>query len=126
MCPKTRQDFEPETPPWLIEDWFPLGHRCMDTAPEGSFKTILGCWIAVCIASGTPVFGQPVQQGHVLIVDEETPETSLTYHLERFSMGLDIKYKDLPLSISSNRELSSFLANIWSAMFAGLPHIWQT
>jgi len=95
--PKTRKDFQPETPPWLIEDWFPLGHRCMDTAPEGSFKTILGCWIAVCIASGTPVFGQSVYQGNVLLVDEETPETSLTYHLERFSIGLGTKYKELPI-----------------------------
>ena len=99
MRPKTRKDFEGETPPWLIEDWFPLGHRGMDTAPEGSFKTILGCWLAVCIASGTPVFGHPVQQGNVLMVDEETPENSLNYHLDRFSRGLGYKYSDLPIYI---------------------------
>lgn len=95
--PKTRLDFELETPPWLIEDWFPLGHRCMDTAPEGSFKTMLGCWISVCIASGSPVFGQSVLQGNVVVVDEETPETSLNYHLERFSKGLGFRFKDLPI-----------------------------
>ena len=99
--PKTRKDFQPETPPWLIEDWFPLGHRCMDTAPEGSFKTILGCWIAVCIASGTPVFGQPVCQGSAMIIDEETPKFSLEYHLARFSQGLGFRYKDLPIYIFS-------------------------
>ena len=97
--PKTRNDFKPETPPWLIEDWFPLGHRGMDTAPEGSFKTILGCWLAVCIASGTPVFGHPVNKGPVLIVDEETPENSLSYHLDRFSQGLGYRYCDLPVHI---------------------------
>ena len=95
--PKTKDDFIPEEPPWLIDDWFPLGHRCMDTAPEGSFKTILGCWIAVCIASGNPVFGRPVHPGNVVIVDEETPESSLTYHLERFSAGLRIRFNDLPI-----------------------------
>jgi len=95
--PKTRQDFELETPPWLIEDWFPLGHRGMDAAPEGSFKTILGCWFAVSIASGSPIFGHPVLQGNVLMVDEETPESSLDYHLERFSKGLGFRYQDLPI-----------------------------
>ena len=99
--PKTRVDFELEPPPWLIEDWFPLGHRCMDTAPEGSFKTILGCWIAICVASGSPVFGHPVLQGNVIIVDEETPEPSLKYHLERFSSGLGFRFKDLPIYLLS-------------------------
>ena len=94
---KTRKDFELESPPWLIENWFPLGHRGMDTGPEGSFKTIWGCWLAVCVASGSPVFGQPVNQGPVIIVDEETPESSLTYHLERFSKGLGFRLKDLPI-----------------------------
>lgn len=99
--PKTRKDFEPDIPPWLIEDWFPLGHRGMDTAPEGSFKTILGCWFAVCIASGTSIFGFPVNQGPVMMVDEETPESSLKYHLERFSAGLGYDFNDLPIHIHS-------------------------
>lgn len=99
--PKSKKDFVLDTPPWLIDDWFPLGHRGMDTAPEGSFKTIHGCWIAVCIASGTPVFRYPVNQGPVLIVDEETPESSLKYHMERFSAGLGYKFEDLPIYIQS-------------------------
>ena len=98
---KTRNDFELEVPPWLIEDWFPLGHRCMDTAPEGSFKTMFGCWVAVCVASGSPVFGQPVYQGKVAIVDEETPQSSLKYHLERFSKGLGYRLKDFPIYLFS-------------------------
>ena len=96
---KTRADYEPEPPPWLIENWFPLGHRGMDTAPEGSFKTIWGCWLAVCVASGTPVFGHPVQQGYAVIVDEETPEVSLNLHLDRFSKGLGYRLKDLPIEV---------------------------
>ena len=96
---KTRADFLPESPPWLVENWFPLGHRGMDTAPEGSFKTIWGCWLAVCIASGTPIFGHPVNQGTVLMIDEETPENSLNYHLDRFSRGIGYRYNDLPIHI---------------------------
>lgn len=98
---KTINDFELEPPPWLIEDWLPLGHKGMDTAPEGSFKTILGCWMAVCIASGNPIFGQPTYQGKVMMVDEETPKSSLEYHLERFSLGLGLRYKDLPIYVFS-------------------------
>jgi len=96
---KTPKDFtlDPVVPPWLIEKWFPSGHRCMDTAPEGSFKTIFGCWVSVCVAAGMSVFGRPTRQGNVLIIDEETPESSLTYHLERFSKGLGLKYKNLPI-----------------------------
>ena len=94
---KTRKDFDLETPLWLAEDWIPMGHRCMDTAPEGSFKTIMGCWMAVCIASGHPLFGHNVYQGPVLIVDEETPEVSLDNHLDRFSRGLGLKYRNLPI-----------------------------
>ena len=94
---KTLADFKPEVSKWLIEDWFPLGHRIMDTAPEGSFKTMLGCWIAVCVASGTPIFGHDVTQGSVLMVDEETPQASLDNHLIRFSKGLGFKLEDLPI-----------------------------
>ena len=71
----------------------------MDTAPEGSFKTIFGCWLAVCVASGSPVFGHPVHQGKVMIIDEETPEMSLTHHLKRFSEGLGCRYEDLPMYV---------------------------
>jgi hypothetical protein len=101
LAKTTKKDFTPDAPPWLIEDWFPLGHKGMDTAPEGSFKTIWGCWLAVCIAAGKPVFGMPTYQGNVMIVDEETPKTSLEYHLQRFSEGLGVRYKDLPIFIFS-------------------------
>ena len=98
---KTRRDFELDAPPWLIDGWIPLGHRVMDTAPEGSYKTIFGCWLAVCIASGTPVFGHHVQRGSVLLVDEETPNSSLVYHLERFAQGLGFRFDKLPIYVFS-------------------------
>ena len=97
--PKTKQDFLPEEPPWLVEDWIPLEHRCMDAAPEGSFKTMFGCWLSVCVAAGFSVFGLPVTQGPVLIIDEETPKKSLHYHLERFSRGIGSKLSKLPIYV---------------------------
>lgn len=87
---------------WLIEKWFPRGHRGQVTAPEGVFKTILKCCKSVCIASGFPFLGCKVQQGPVLIVDEETPEDSLHNHLQRFAVGLGIKdWRELPITTLS-------------------------
>ncbi len=99
--PKTVADFLPEPPPWLIEDWFPLGHKGMDTAPEGSFKTMIGCWYAVCIAAGLPIFGMPTYQGDVMMLDEETPKASLEYHIDRFCQGLNVRRKNLPIHVHS-------------------------
>lgn len=98
---KTRQDFIADPPAWLIDDWMPLEHRCMDTAPEGSYKTIFGAWLAVCIAAGLPVFGHPTYQGPVLIIDEETPLNSLEFHLKRFAQGLGVSYRQLPIFVES-------------------------
>ncbi len=94
---KNLSDFELEAPSWLIDEWFPLGHRGMDTAPEGSFKTMLGCWFAVCIAAGKPIFGREVYQGKTMIIDEETPPGSLDNIISRFCKGLGVKFADIPL-----------------------------
>lgn len=96
--PKTRQDFEPILPSWLVSDWIPLGHRVMDVGPEGSFKTMWGAYLSVCIASGyNRIFQHDTLSGPVLIVDEETPESSLNNHLDRFSRGMGLKYSKLPI-----------------------------
>ena len=101
MPRRIAEDFDIENPPWLIDGWLPLGHKGMDTAPEGSFKTILGCWLAVCIAAGVPVFGMETYQGPAVIVDEETPPASLKFHLDRFAKGLGFRFQDLPLYVFS-------------------------
>lgn len=90
---------------WLIEDWLPIGDKEEDTSPEGSFKTIWGCYRSVCIASGNPILGHNVKQGTVLIIDEETPKASLENHLDRFSKGFGLRgYTDLPIYVSSKTE----------------------
>jgi hypothetical protein len=62
---------------------------------------MIGCWMAVCVAAGLPVFGHRTYQGPVLMVDEETPKASLEYHLDRFCQGLGVKRKNLPIYVKS-------------------------
>src|SRR4030042_1302352 len=82
---------------FLVEGGLPVGHRALDAAPEGSCKTILGCGLSVHIAANAAIFGRRVKGGSVLIVDEETPFTTLETLLDRFSQGLGFKdYGDLP------------------------------
>jgi hypothetical protein len=93
----TLKDFVLNAPEWLIDEFLPLGHRAMDTAPEGCFKTQFGCWLAICIAAGKPVFGKDVFKGPVMIVDEESPPASLDKVINRFCSGLGVKLGDLDL-----------------------------
>ena len=87
---------------WFIEDLYPMGHRIMDTAVEGNCKTILGCWLAICTATGHDFLGQKVQQGSVIIIDEETPAATLEDKIRRFALSFDIKdWHDLPIRIES-------------------------
>lgn len=88
--------------PWLINDWFPKGNRGIDAAPEGGCKTTFGCWWSVCIAAGTDIFGHKVDQGQVLIIDEETPKGVLEKTLDRFSQGLGYQsHLELPINTLS-------------------------
>jgi len=88
------------TSSWLIEDWLPMGHKGQLVAPEGSFKTIFFSYLAACVASGSPIFGQKVIQGTVLMIDEETPVASLKNHLDRFCQGLGYtSHKLLPIGM---------------------------
>lgn len=90
------------TAEWLVEDWYPLGHRVMDTAVEGSCKTMLGCWLSVCVALGEPFLGQRTIQGNVLMIDEETPRTTLEDKISRMALSFGITdYKHLPITIHS-------------------------
>jgi len=89
-------------PEWYVQDWYPVGHRIMDTAVEGSCKTMLGCWLAVCTATGKPFLGQEVQQGDVVIVDEETPHATLEDKISRFALSFGIDdWRELPIRIES-------------------------
>lgn len=87
---------------WFIEDWYPMGHRMMDTAVEGNCKTMLGCWLAICTAAGKDFLGQKVQQGSVIIVDEETPAATLEDKISRFALSFGFAdWRELPIYIYS-------------------------
>jgi hypothetical protein len=91
--------------PWVINDWYREGERVETIAPEGSFKTIWDCYKAVCISSGEDCLGHKVKQGAVVIVDNETPRSSLTNHLNRFSQYFQYKgYDELPIHIYPSRN----------------------
>jgi hypothetical protein len=82
---------------WLIQGMLPLGHKGMIGCPEGSCKTTLECWFGVCVATGHDVFGMPTRQGHVLMIDEETPIGDLEMKIHRFCLGIGLKSrKDIP------------------------------
>ena len=88
--------------PWLVDDMLRKGHRCMIATLEGGCKTLLVCWIAVCVASGNPFFGMKTRLGKVLMFDEETPPETVYGRVERFCRGLGMKREDIPnLTIKS-------------------------
>ena len=85
---------------WIINDWVKAGDRIETVAPEGSCKTIWGCWKSVCIASGNDCIGHRVRKGATVIVDCETPRSSLENHLNRFSQYFGFKsYHELPIHV---------------------------
>lgn len=85
---------------WLLDQWLPIGHRLEDAAPEGGCKTIWGCWLSVCVASGNSVFNHKVRKGPVIIIDEETPLADLERHLNRFSQYFNYHgYHELPITV---------------------------
>lgn len=74
----------------------------MDTAVEGNCKTILGCWLTVCTATGEDYLGQKIQQGSVLIIDEETPAATLEDKIARMALSFGYKdWRELPITIHS-------------------------
>ena len=68
---------------WVIEGMLPRGHRGMIATCEGGCKTTLLNWIAIRVACGHDIFGMNVEQGPVLIIDEETPKQSLEKKWEK-------------------------------------------
>lgn len=88
---------------WVIEQFLPEGHKGMVTSPEGSFKTTLLTALAIHVASGQPFLGMNVQQGGVLMIDEETPTNSLERKLNGFAMffGYQNGYRELPITLLS-------------------------
>lgn len=65
-------DMEVSEQKWLIRNLIPAGAMTVVSAPPNSFKTLSMTHLAICVATGKPLFGQfTTTKSGVLIVDEE-------------------------------------------------------
>ncbi len=79
-------------------------HKNMIGNGEGGHKTQTSGQLAVCVASGTPFLGMDVDQGSVMIVDEETPWDDLDFWLKRFALGAGYgDWRELPIAVRSKQ-----------------------
>lgn len=79
-------------------------HKNMIGNGEGGHKTQTSGQLAVCVASGTPFLGMNVEQGAVMIVDEETPWEDLDFWLKRFALGVGHgDWRELPITVRSKQ-----------------------
>jgi hypothetical protein len=77
-------------------------HKNMIGNGEGGHKTQTSGQLAVCVASGMPFLGLDVDQGSVMIVDEETPWEDLDFWLKRFALGIGYgDWRELPITVQS-------------------------
>ena len=58
-------------PEWLIEDWLVANTLCVVYGKWASYKSFLALHAALCLATGTPFFGQPVHQCDTLYIAGE-------------------------------------------------------
>lgn len=63
---------EDEPIDWVVENLIATSAVSLIFGPGGTKKTYALLDLAVCVATGTPWLGMPVQQGAVLIIDEES------------------------------------------------------
>lgn len=79
-------------------------HKNMIGNGEGGHKTQTCGQLTVSVASGQPFLGMSVEQGSVMIVDEETPWEDLDFLLRRFALGLGCEHwRDLPITVRSKQ-----------------------
>jgi RecA-family ATPase len=88
---------------WLAEELIPAGAMTVMSASPGSYKTWLLLSTAISVAEGTPLFGHfGVQQGRVLLIDEETGESELKNRLTKLGAK-----KKLPISFLSRKGFAA-------------------
>jgi len=93
---------------WLAKELVPCGALTVISASPGSYKTWLLLSTAIAVAQGSKLFGHfKVQQGRVLIIDEETGEPQLKYRLSK----LGVK-NELPISFLSRKGFVASEENI--------------
>jgi len=93
---------------WLANELIPAGALTVVSASPGSYKTWLLLRTAIAVAEGSPLFGHfEVQQGRVLIIDEETGESQLKDRLIKLGAK-----EELPISFLSRKSFMASEENI--------------
>jgi hypothetical protein len=106
--PKTMKRVDMNTLPikqYLIERLeITPGNLTLLCATGCSGKTMLVQYIAACVSSGTPLFGQfPVKKGSVVHVDQEQSELQTLVRLLRLANGLEIEDFDVSRTTLTER-----------------------
>lgn len=86
---------EVEETHWLIENLVPANHLCFNLAQAGVGKSLITEAMAISIIHGTPFCNLKVQEGDVLIIDQDTNEEAFTSRMLKLegAMTTPRKYK---------------------------------
>ena len=89
-------DVEDDEPDWIVGDIVQRGCTTALVGGPGGKKTWAGLDMAICVATGKDWLNYPVQQGRVLVVDEESGPRRLGRRLRQTAQGHDVP-PDAPL-----------------------------
>jgi RecA-family ATPase len=74
---------------WLVENLVPLSHLCFVLAQAGVGKSLLLEAMAISIIYDLPFGGMKVVGGDVLLIDQDTPEATLTKRLLNLNNAME-------------------------------------
>lgn len=74
---------EPVRPGFIVSEWGPTGYAWLFAGHGGSGKSIIGLYLAICIAAGMPFFGVEVARRRVMYLSCEDRENVLHWRLSR-------------------------------------------
>lgn len=84
------RDEEAEAERWLVPGVVPVGMPTMIFGKPKSKKSLLAYHIAIGVAAGVPVLGQPTQRGRVLVISREDGEHETRRRLWQMARGLGV------------------------------------
>lgn len=94
---------------WMVGEFIPQGHAVLLLGQPHSVKSWFAEQLSICIATGMAFLGEygfPVQKGSVILVDEDTPQDTLTERLDRLASAFGVSVSSIPLKIWSMRGFS--------------------
>lgn len=98
------ENLETDRPDRYIVTGLVRPHKNMIGNGEGGHKTQTCGQLAMCVAAGMPFLEMGVEQGSVMIVDEETRWEDLDFWLNRFALGLGhTGWRELPITVRSKQ-----------------------